>query len=270
MDIDKSSKEMRKVLLVARSMMDLIIKTDADEAEFRQMIEQVFQSLMGYAPKHITREHRMHGSGDSDYGDFAIQIERGNKMAPTIIIEVEKGNLELAEKRMKQLAPSAVNIGCEWAILTNGREWRIYHIPFSQPPQTILLDSWNLMTDDLSFLANKFEMISYKNVKCGSLEQLWLKSDALTPQNLLKIILSTSSIDLIHRELTRKAKTSLYPEEIIGGIRRLLNESAVAELENIKINVQDKGKTIGLRKTDAASTDKTPDGSLISFNAKPE
>jgi len=229
-------KDVKKALNDARMMIDAIIKTDANEAETRRRIERVFESLMGYnALTHITREHSVHGIGDSDYCDFAIQIDRSGKIMPVIIVEVKRVGKELADKHVKQAASYGINAGCEWILLTNAQEWRIYHITFGQPPQAILLDAWNLMNDDLELLSTKFDLISYKNVKRGGLDQLWQKSTALTAQNLLKIILSESSISMIRRELRRREKIALYPEEIVSGIRRLLNESAMGELETMKI-----------------------------------
>jgi len=243
-------------------MTEAIIKADSNEAETRSRIERMFESLMGYnALTHITREHIIHGTGDSDYCDFAIQLEQGGKIVPVIIVEAKKVNIDLADRHVKQAASYGINTGCEWILLTNAREWRIYHITFGQPPQAVLLDSWSLMNDDLSRLADKFELVSLKNIKRGGLDQLWQKTNALTAQNLLKIILSEPSISMIRRELKRREKIALYPEEIISGIRRLLNESAMGELENMKISLARKQKQATAKPpTPAPSAACTPPG----------
>jgi len=238
-------KDVRKALLDARVMTEGIIKSDSNEAETRRRIERMFESLMGYdALIHITREHSIHGIGDSDYCDFAIKLERDGKIVPVIIVEAKRVNVELADKHVKQAASYGINTGCEWILLTNARDWRIYHITFGQPPQAVLLDSWSLMTDDLAKLADKFELVSLRSIKKGGLDQLWQKSNALTAQNLLKIILSEQSISMIRRELKRREKIALYPEEIVSGIRRLLNESAMGELENMKISLVRKQRPV--------------------------
>ena len=238
-------KDVRKALLDARAMTEAIIAADSNEAETRPRIERMLESLMGYNTlTHITREHSIHGIGDSDYCDFVIQLELGGKVAPVIIVEAKRVNIDLADKHVKQAASYGINTGCEWILLTNAREWRIYHITFGQPPQAMLLDSWSLMNDDLSKLADKFELISLKNVKRGGLEQLWQKNNALTAQNLLKIILSEQSISMIRREFKRREKIALYPEEIVSGIRRMLNESAMGEMENMKISLARKQKPV--------------------------
>ena len=62
----------------------------------------------------------------------------------------------------------------------------------------------------------------------------------LTAQNILKIILSEESIRLIRRGLRKATEVTVSPEEIVGAVRHLLNEAAVAEMEKIKISLPEK------------------------------
>ncbi len=243
-------KDVRKVLLEARSMTEVISKSDENESETRRHIEHFLETLMGYGRlSNLTSEHKIHNIGETDYCDLAIHF--GDKTKPVILIEIKKVNVDLADKHVKQAASYGINTGCEWILLTNAREWRIYHITFGQPPQAVLVDSWSLMTDDLSKLAEKFDLIGLKSVKRGGLNQLWQKTNALTAQNLLKIILSEPSISLIRKELRRREKIALYPEEIVSGIRHLLNEAAMGEMENIKISLARKQKLPSPKPTQA-------------------
>jgi hypothetical protein len=100
-----------------------------------------------------------------------------------------------------------------------------------------MIYSWNLLVDDLSTIAEKFDLIGYKNLKKGTLDQELTTRNALTLHNLLKAVLSKDSITLIKRNLRRISGISIPPEKVVGEIRRLLNESAIAELENIKISL---------------------------------
>ncbi len=234
-------KDVRKALLEARSMTEAISKTDENESETRRHIEHFLETLMGYERlANLTTEHKIHNIGETDYCDLAIHF--GEKNKPVVLIEVKKVNVDLLNSHVKQASNYGINVGCEWVILTNAREWRLYQISFGQPPGAALLDSWNLMNDDLTLLAAKFSALSLKNVKKGSLDQLGQKSKALTPENLLKIILSEPSISMIRRELRRREKIALYPEEIVSGIRRLLNESAMTAMESMKISLARKQK----------------------------
>lgn len=237
-------KQVKKAIMDAREMMDYVIKTDGNEAETRRRIERMFESLMGYnALRHITREHAIHGIGDTEHCDFAV-ITDENPKVPAMLIEVKRVSIEPAAKQLKQIVSYAINIGCEWIVLTNGIIWQVYHISFGQPPETTLIESWNLMNDEPATIADKFNLIGYKNVKKGGLKILWEKRNVLTPYNVVKMLLSEESLSMIRRGIKKTTDVNVSPEEIVGSIRRLLNESALSELEKVKICLPLKAKKV--------------------------
>ncbi len=232
----KLDKETRKAILNARKMIEAVAKADGNEAETRKRVDRIFETVMGYDTfKHITREHAVHGVGDTEYCDFAIQLDTEESSVPIMLVELKRVNIDLMPKHLKQVSSYAINMGCEWVLLTNGKDWKLYHISFAQPPQTKLIDSWNLINDDPATLAEKFALVGYKNIKRGGLARLWEKSNVLTAQNMLKAILSEDSIKLIRRGLKKVTDVTVSPEEIVGAVRHLLNEAAITEMEKIKI-----------------------------------
>ena len=234
----KLDKETRKALLEARKMIEEVAKMDGNEAETRARVRHIFGLIMGYDIfKHITAEYAIHGTGDTVHCDIAVQLEPKESSGPAMLVELKRVNIDLTPKHLRQAASYAIDIGCEWVLLTNGKEWKLYHISFEKPPQTKLINSWNIINDDLTVLAKRFDLISYKNVKKGSLARLWEKSNVLTAQNLLKVILSEKSIRLIRGELKKATDVTVSPEEIVGAIRHLLNESSIAEMSKIKVSL---------------------------------
>jgi len=237
----KLDKEVRKTILKARKMIEDIAKKDANEDETRTRIYDIFGTLMGYARyEHITQEYAIHGAGDTVHCDLAIQLDYKELSKPDFLVELKRVNIDLTSKHLRQAASYAIDIGCEWVLLTNGKEWKLYHISFGKPPQTKLVDSWNLINNDPVILAEKFNLIGYKNIKRGGLARLWEKSNVLAAQNILKIILSEQSIILIRRELKKATEVTVSPEEIVGAIRHMLNEAAVGEMEKVKISLPGK------------------------------
>ena len=111
----------------------------------------------------------------------------------------------------------------------------LHHISFGKPPQTQLVDSWKIISDELIALNEKFALIGYKNIKKGGLKPLWEKCNVLSAQNVLKVILSEGSLSNIRRGLKKETAVTVSSEEIIGAIRRLLNEAALAEMETTRI-----------------------------------
>ncbi len=247
-------KETKRAILDIKSMIHAAEKADCNEAETRRRIERIFESLMGYDVfKHLSRERAVRGAGETEHVDFAVQLDEGDAAKPEIMVEIKRVCVDLAPKHLKQVSSYAINAGREWILLTNSKEWRIYHVSFGQPPVTKLIHSWNILTDDISTLAKRFELISYKNLKRGSLNDLWQKTNILHPRNLLQAILSEPSLSAIRRELRKDSGVMLSPEEIVSGVRRLLNETALSELEHVRISIPERKKKTRKRKARATS-----------------
>jgi len=237
------SKEAKSAIRSAKTIIEDILKEDANEAETRRRVERIFENVLGYDPfKHLSRERAVKGAGDTEHMDFTVQMERGAK--PTIIVELKRVAIDLSSRHVKQVVSYAIDAGCEWIILTNSREWRVYRVEFGQPPETKLLEHWDLLKDDVNTLVKKFELINFKNVKKGKLDHLWVKTKILAPKSLLAAILSEDSIKLISKNLKKTARVTVAPEDVVSGLRKILNESAAIEMDSIKICLPTrKGKT---------------------------
>ncbi len=249
----KLDKETKKALLNARNKIETLAKLDGNETETRKHVNHIFGTVLGYDIfNHISSEYAISSAGDTLHCDIAVQLDRKESSKPDLLVELKRVNIDLTSKHLRQAASYAIDIGCEWVLLTNGKEWKLYHISFGKPPQTKLIDSWNLLTGAPVILAEKFNLIGYKNIKRGGLARLWEKSNVLTPQNILKIILSEQSIRLIRHDLKKATDITVSPEEIVGAVRHLLNEAAVAEMEKVKISLP--AKKQGKRKSISKSS----------------
>ncbi len=256
LSLDKATK---KALLDARNLVEAIAKADSNEAETRARVRHIFGTIMGYDIfKHITAEYAIHGAGDTVHCDIAIQISHEEPSKPDVLVELKRVNIDLAPKHLRQAASYAIDIGCEWILLTNGKEWKLYHISFGKPPQTKLIEAWNLLNDDLLALSKKFEIVSYKNVRKQGLDKLWEKRNVLTANNMLKAILSEESIKLYQRRIKKATDVTVSPEDIVGSFRHLLNEAALSEMDKIKISLpakQQRAKTSKAIKSKPASVE---------------
>ncbi|MFQ5861708.1 MAG: type I restriction enzyme HsdR N-terminal domain-containing protein [Candidatus Brocadiales bacterium] len=196
-----------------------------------------FERVMGYdVLKHLSRERAVRGAGETEHVDFNVQLEPGEDAKSIIMVELKRVGVDLALKHLKQVTSYAIDAGCEWTLLTNGREWRLYHVEFGQPPETSLLEQWDLMKDDPVVLAARFETINYKNVKKGSLDKLWRKTKVLAKENLLTAVFSPETIRLICRMLRKSTGVRVAPGDVFSGMGKLLNESAAIELSTLKID----------------------------------
>ncbi|HBA83286.1 MAG TPA: hypothetical protein DCZ95_04245 [Verrucomicrobia bacterium] len=230
--------EMREAIREARRIIEDVQKSDGNEAETRRRVERIFEAVMGYdAFKHLSREHAVHGVGDTEHLDFAINL---TPEKVSIVVELKRVNVDLAPKHLKQAMRYAVDLGCEWVLLTNGRQWELHHIEFGQPPETMLIKAWNLMLDDIAELEEHFDILSLRSLKKEVLKDLWETQSALTPECLLDEILSEDSLRAYKNSIRRKTGASVNPEDIVGAIRRLLNDNAGAMMDQMKISLPER------------------------------
>ena len=229
---------------------------------------------MGYDRfKHLTEEYAIRGAGDTTHCDIAIQLSHEESSKPEMLVECKKVNINLAPKHVGQAASYAINYGCEWVLLTNSKDWKLYHITFTKPPQTKLIESWDLLNDDLLILHKKFELVSYKNVRKQGLDKLWEKRNVLTVSNMLKAILSEDSIRLFQRRIKKATATDVpvSPEDIVGAFRHLLNEAALSEMDKIKIALpakQQRANTPKAAKSKPASVEQEVEAILAEKDAE--
>lgn len=254
----ESEKDQRRAIRDGRTIIQQALKADVNEAETRRRIERIFENVMGYDPFiHLSRERSVRGAGETEHVDFSIQLEAGEQARPVVMVEIKRVAVDLAAKHLKQVTSYAIDAGCEWALLTNGREWRLYHIAFGQPPETREIRKWNLLTDEIADLTESFDFLSLRSLKKGALADLWQKTSVLLPRNLLEAIVCEETLNAIRRHLRKKSGVLLPPEEILRGVRRLLNETAVAELEDVKISLPK--KPTRKRRSRNANEAQTPD-----------
>ncbi|MCH8342396.1 MAG: type I restriction enzyme HsdR N-terminal domain-containing protein [Planctomycetes bacterium] len=231
-----SSREQdrQRAVIEARGVIQRLAKMDGNEAETRRRVERIFESVLGYHPfEHLTREHAIRGAGETEHVDFAIRIDAQEHSRPTILVELKRVGTDLARKHLKQVSSYAINTGCEWIILTNGRQWRLYHVAFGQPPVTKRLFEWDLLEDDVEMLAKRFELISYRSVKKGVLDKLWQKREVLDSGTVLQAIFSESSMKALWRQLRRSTGVPVSIDDVIDAVHHLLNDNALATMGEI-------------------------------------
>lgn len=234
-------KEAEQSLRDARKVMELTYQADCNEAETRQRVERIFERLLGYDYlTHLSRERAIQGAGGTEHVDFAIQLDDSPDAQPVLLVELKRVGLELAQKHLKQVAGYAIDCGCEWVVLTNGRDWRLYHVEFGKPPETKLVERWSLLKDDLEKLAAKFDLISLKSVRQGGLDVLWKRTEVLRPEGLLGSILAPESTRVIRRIIKRDTGVSVAADDVVGALRRMLNENAARVLQDVQVTLPKK------------------------------
>lgn len=128
--ITKGLKKFQPILLKAHSL-------DINESDTVTIITDILCEIFGYDKyEHITSEFAIKRT----YCDLAIKL---NDKIP-FLIECKAIALDLKENYIQQATNYASNSGIEWAVLTNGISWKVYHLSFGKAIEKELVYEFNL------------------------------------------------------------------------------------------------------------------------------
>jgi predicted type IV restriction endonuclease len=116
----------------------------------------------------------------ADYGAFA-------STATSSPSEVKRVKSKLAARQLRQVEMYAVNEGIEWAILTNGSHWQVYHLGDRVPIQIDLALDVDLSDEDrtLGHKADELFYLSRESMKRRQIDELWQARRATGPKSLV-------------------------------------------------------------------------------------
>src|SRR5690606_26386826 len=99
---------------------------DIGEADTVTIVKDLLADVFGYDKyAELTSEYSIRGT----FCDLATKIDG----ALQTLIEVKAIGLELKDHHVKQAIDYAANQGVDWVLLTNGVQWRVYHVIFAKP-----------------------------------------------------------------------------------------------------------------------------------------
>lgn len=183
---------------------------DVSEADTVTIVKDVLNGVFGFDKyAELTSEHSIRGT----FCDLAVKID--GKLA--FLIEVKAIGLELKDSHVKQAVDYASNQGCEWVVLTNGIDWRLYHVLFKKPIDKQEIAHFSLLTvrtkndDDLE----KVYLLTREGFTKSSLADYRDRKDATSRFMLAAIILNSDSVQgAIRREIRRTTEIAVDEEAI--------------------------------------------------------
>lgn len=183
---------------------------DVSEADTVTIVKDVLSDLFGYDKyAELTSEHNIRGT----YCDLAVKLD--GKLA--FLIEVKAIGLDLKESHVKQAIDYASNQGCEWVVLTNGIEWRLYHVLFKKPIDKQEIAHLNLLTSNAR---NECDMdllylLTREGFTKSALADYRDRKDATSRFMLAAILLNSEPVrSAIRREIRRVSELLVEPDVI--------------------------------------------------------
>ncbi|MHC4873641.1 MAG: type I restriction enzyme HsdR N-terminal domain-containing protein [Planctomycetota bacterium] len=210
---------------------------DINESDTVDILTDIMGEVFGYDKYlEITSEYAIR----SRYCDLAVKID--NKVE--FLIEVKAIGVDLKENHIRQAVDYAANLGVNWVVLTNAREWQIYRLRFEKPINYDLVHTIDFLgvnpksekDQDSLFL------ISREGLMKNARDDFYEKIKTVNSYTISNLLLTEDVIKSLVKELRKLSdgvKVDPHDVEMIlkqEVLRRSLVEGEEAEAAQQKFN----------------------------------
>jgi hypothetical protein len=141
--------------------------------------------------------------------------------------------------------------------LTNGIEWKLYHLSWAENEGITHDLAWqvNLLDEievDAENLWEKLSLLSRSSVASGLLDEYWERKKALSPGSVVRVLFYEEVLTVIRRQLNKNAPARLEMEDVFNAVRDALSKEALLEAGEISMRKKRKKKKKVI-KTDPAT-----------------
>jgi hypothetical protein len=183
---------------------------DISEADTVTLVKDILSEILGYDKyAELTSEHSIRNT----FCDLAVKLDA--KLA--FLIEVKAIGIELKDNHVKQAVDYAANQGCEWVVLTNAVEWRLYHVLFKKPidkHEVARIDMLSASTRNEGDL-EKLYVLTREGFSKSAMAEYRDKKDATSRFMVAAVLLHSESVQsAIRREIRRVSEILVDPEVI--------------------------------------------------------
>ncbi len=214
----------------------------ANESDTVMFLVKFFEEVLGY--ESLKGEISKEICIKEKYCDVALKIEGTVR----ILVEGKAASVKgLVDKHIDQAENYASKAGIRWVILTNGIEWKLFHLSWAENEgiahdlawQANLLDE---MQSDHECLWEKLGLLSRSSVDKGLLDEFWERKKALSPASVVRVLFSEDVLRRIRTELNKKAPARLDIEDVFNAVRDVISKEALLEVGEISMSKRKKKK----------------------------
>jgi predicted type IV restriction endonuclease len=190
---------------------------DANEGDTRLLVTDFLCEGLGFDKyTDLTTEYQVKG----EFADYGVRMDK----QLVAFIEVKRIATRLDTKHLRQVQMYAVNEGVEWAILTNGACWKVYHLTGGLPVLIDLAFEVDLLSaDTIQQKAEKLFYLTKEAMRKKQIDEFWKAVQATCPKSLAQILVSDPIAEAIRKELRRRTGHAIE----VGEVKKLLQDTVL-------------------------------------------
>jgi hypothetical protein len=201
----------------------------ANESDTVMYLVKFFEEVLGYdsLKGEISKELAIRDR----YCDIALKVDGEVR----VLVEAKAAGLKaLSEKSIEQAENYASRSGVEWVLLTNGIEWKLFHLTFTEGEGiahdlAFSLNFLELVETDPEVVWERLSLLSKSSMTKKDLEDFWSRKKLLCPASVVRTLLAEPCLTVIRRELNREAPARLDVQDVFNAVRDALSKEALAE-----------------------------------------
>lgn len=205
-----------------------------------------YDSLKGEISKELAIKDR--------YCDIALKVDG----AVRVLVEAKAASIKgLADKHIEQAENYGSRSGVPWVVLTNGIEWRLYHLSFNEGEgiaHDLVFEAHLLegVEKDPDGLWAKLSILARDAVKRDELGDFWAQRKVLSAASVVKVLFHEDVLREVRRLLRKDAEAMLDIEDVFKAVRDVISKEALAEAGDLGITKRRK-KRRKVQRTDATT-----------------
>lgn len=189
-------------------IIEMAVKRSLNESDTSNIINDLLGEVLWYDKFFdVTTEYKIKWQ----YADYGVKID--DKL--TFIIEVKAVWVNLNDNHIFQAASYASTEWVEWVVLTNLKEWNVYHLSFgSRIDQELVLTLDFIDEIKNAKFMEKMSCIHKEGFKKWFLKNLWNQKVAMSGNNFKKVLTSQPVIKVIQKELSKASGIKIGENDI--------------------------------------------------------
>lgn len=220
-DIRKPLKKFLPHLLQAQ-------KENLNEADTSQRITKFFEDVLGYdGLTELTFESHM----KNKYVDLALKIDGTVK----VLVEVKAAGVVLRDRHIEQAERYASENNFQWALLTNGVVWNLYHLTFEEGIEYERAFSVDLSKDDFEKATTLLGLLHRQSIKKGAHEDFWAHQRTLSPSSLGKAFFAEDVLHTLRRQVRRQEGILVDVEDLAIAVQNMFSAETREQVGPVKV-----------------------------------
>lgn len=180
----------------------MIAKGNRNEEETRRWVIDILKNGFGYSDDAIETEVKTLGQR------VDIVIKSVNQII--LVIECKAANIKINQSAINQAANYATSLGADWALVTNGQCWQLYHVEAVKGSDPEIVEVFDVQLFDEDGLSKNdiqdLYLISEKSLLNGDTDIAYHYANIQSPEFIASCLLSENVINSVSKEILKQYK----------------------------------------------------------------